>query len=397
MKILYVDANVWHLNPTANLQPVLVRESFPDAHCFGPGFSRQEDVARGLRPYVDAAGPFDVVLVGPNTPILADGADAIEDAVGYLRRFSAHRLADAELARFFSDVRSSLAVLDVPIRLVSVLNYDSYAATQRQVDRLLECGLGVLGPNDQFVLRLEDLPDFATRERHYVRKAERFSDAWHDFLVEYPERVVTALHFVGAHEFFFEPLDVRPYEVAVPGVEYLLRKEAVKHLAGSGWKTASKGYFHFYRLANRIGLPVYSHPLALRFYNLFFQRTLADTRCLYTARGGFGMPIRKFFEIPAAGALLLCSPCCGYEDLGFEDGHHYIAVEPDELLDVLAEWLSDSHAAQKIAWAGQAVAMSRHSLSARGAQISRCLKAMLAGTYAGARWKRGEFRVLEKT
>lgn len=390
MKILYVDANVWHLNPTANLLPLLFRERFPQTSCYGPGFSSHRELTGGLLRHVSETGPYDAVVVGSNTPLIGGEAGAVEGAVEYLRRYTAHHLSAADLATFFQDVRRSLTDLDISIKLVSALNFDYYATSQRQVDALLERGLSVLGPNDQFVLPLASLPDFAKNEKHYVRKAHRFSDVWYDFLCRYPERVVTAVHFVGQQEFFHDALDVRSNDVAVPGVEYLLRKDALKRLAGTRLQRASKAYFHAYRLANRLGLPAFSNQVLLRLYNLMFQKTLADTRCVYTARGGFGIPIRKFFEIPAAGALLMCSPCNGYEDLGFEPGKHYVAVEPEALPGALAHWLKNP-AAQHIARNGQALTLSRHSLLARGAQIEQCLHAMKAGRFGGARWVRGEY------
>lgn len=394
MRVLYVDANAWHINPTANLLPALIRERFPSARFYGPGFVDDAVLAGGLLSFANRHGPFDVALLGPATPFLGDGEDADIGAVTYLRRYASHRLFDRTILTFFADARAAFGKLPSAIRLISVLNFDYYATTQKQVDVLLKHSIAVLGPNDQFVLALADLPDFACLEKHYVRKADRFTDVWRNFLLRHPERVVTATHFVGPQEYCFDPLSVRPYEIAVPGVEYLLRKDAVRRLAGSRLCRASKAYFHIYRLANRMGLPAYSHPLALRLYNLFFQRTLADTRCLYTARGGFGMPIRKFFEIPAAGALLICSPCNGYVDLGFEAGCHYVQSEPDALLDVLSEWLP-SPQAQEVASAGQQLVITRHSMAARGEQIERCLRAMVAGTYRGARWCRGEFVVDE--
>lgn len=392
MKILYVDANVWHINPTANLLPLLFRERFPHTSCYGPGFSSHSELAGGLQRYVNETGPYDALIVGSNTPLMGEGAEAVEGAVAYLQRYTAHRLSATHLATFFQDVRLSLAGLDIPIKLVSALNFDYYATSERQVALLFEQGLSVLGPNDQFVLPLASLPEFAKREKHYVRKSDRFTDAWYDFLCKHPERVVTAVHFVGEQEFFHDALDVRRSEVAVPGVEYLLRKDALKQLADKRFRQASKMYFHAYRLANRLGIPVFSNQVLLRLYNLMFQRTLADTRCVYTARGGFGIPIRKFFEIPAAGALLMCSPCNGYEDLGFVPGKHYVAVEPEALPDVLTSWLK-SPDAQDVARAGQALTLARHSLLARGAQIEQCLHAMKAGRFAGARWVQGEYVV----
>ena len=232
----------------------------------------------------------------------------------------------------------------------------------------------MLGPNHQFVLALADLPDFVSSEKHYIKKADRLSDAWRNFLLQHPERVITTTHFVGPQEYCLDTLSVRPYDIAVPGAEYFLRQAAVKRLVGTGtrFRSASKAYFHLYRLANRLGLPSYSHPLSLRLYNLFFQRTLAETRCVYTARGGFGIPIRKFFEIPAAGALMICSPCNGYADLGFEAGRHYVQAEPDEILDVLSEWLWHPQA-QEVASAGQQLTIANHSMASRGQQIKRRL------------------------
>lgn len=394
MRVLYIDANAWHINPTANLLPALVRERFPSASFYGPGFVDDSIVEIGLQAFVERHGPFDVALLGPATPFLSASADADSGAVAYLRRYASHRLTDRSLLSFFADARAHFGSLPVPVRVASVLNFDYYATTQKQIDILEGQSISVLGPNDQFVLALDALPDFAKREKHFIRKADRFTDVWRDFLLRHPERVVTATHFVGPQEYCFDPLSVRPFEVAVPGVEYLLRKDAIKRLAGTRLRSASKTYFHLFRLANRLGLPAYSNPVALRMYNLLFLRTLADTRCVYTARGGFGIPIRKFFEIPAAGGLLICSPCNGYADLGFEAGRHYVEAEPDDLLDALAEWLPDPRA-QDLASAAQEQVIARHSIAARGEQIERCLRAMLAGTYRGARWHQGEFLVEE--
>lgn len=390
MRVLYVDANVWHINPTANQLPVLIQAQFPDVKFYGPGFSNPEDLALGLRSYVDRTGPFDAVILGPATPFLNGDNSLDEGAIGYLMRFTAHHLNVNALKNFFSDTRLAFGKLEIPVKVISVLNFDYYATTQKQIDVLLHHSIGVIGPNHQFVSRLGDLPDFASREKHFVKKADRFSDAWHDFLAKYPERVITATHFVGPQEFFFEPLSGRSYQVSVPGVEYVLRKDAVNRLAKTKLRLASKNYFHFYRVASRLGFPMFSNAVSLRMYNFLFQRTLAETRCVYTAKGGFGMPIRKFFEIPASGALLICSPCNGYRELGFEHGQHYIQAEPDELLDALNSWL-DHPRGQEIASAGQALTHVKHSMSARGAQIGSCLQEMVMGTFRGARWEKGEY------
>jgi hypothetical protein len=169
-----------------------------------------------------------------------------------------------------------------------------------------------------------------------------------------------------------------------------LRKEANAALRRTGIPVASKWYFHLFRAMRRLGVPVYGHPLGLHMYNQCFQRTLKTSRYVYTARGGFGLPVRKFFEIPAAGALMLCSPCTGYQELGFVDGAHYHSVEPDDLPEVLEE-LTRTGAGHDVAVAGRKVTAKNHSLQARAQQIALCLDALTKGTYRGARWRQGEF------
>lgn len=392
MRLLYVDANVRHTNPTANLLPLLFRECFSNIRFFGPGFVDDGEVERGVDVFVDRHGPFDVVILGPATPYLADRESAIEGAITFLGRYASHRLSKRILSGFFTNVQAAFGRLPITVRVVSALNFDYYATTQKQIDVLLNESIAVLGPNEQFVLRLDELPGFAMREKHYVRKSQRLSNAWRDFVCAHPDRVVTATHFVSPQEYSFEPISARPYEVSVPGVEYVLRREASKRIAASSYRQAPKTYFQLYRLGNRLRLPVFSNALLLEQYNWLFRRALANTRCVYTARGGFGIPIRKFFEIPAAGSLLICSPPNGYADLGFEPGRHYLPAEPEDVVEVLSSWL-DNPESQDIARRGQDLVIDRHSLTARGQQIGRCLKAMIAGTFRGARWCSGEFVV----
>ena len=396
MRLLYIDANAIHLNPTATLMPALIEEAVPDVRFYGPGFCSPAELADGLQRWIDRNGPFDVLVVGPATPVLVDDdAAAVSGAIEYLGRYSVHGIPPEVLATFFRDVQKSLGALEIPAKVISVLNFDYYATSVAQVERLERDGLSVLGPNHQFILPLEALPDFARHEDHFKRKAHRLSDRWFEFISRHPDRVVTALHYVAPHEFSYVPLSDRPHQVAIPGVEYFVRRQAARELRSRGIKTAPKWYFHGYRIANRLGFPVYARNTSLRLYNLLFQQTLATTRVVYTARGGFGIPIRKFFEIPAAGALLACSPCTGYADLGFEAGQHYIHAEPEELPSILLR-ISTGQEQQDIANHGRRLVAERHSLKARSGQIADCLHAIVRGTYMGAVWKQGSFLIQER-
>lgn len=396
IRALYVDIDLIHLNPTATYFPQLIEAAIPNVSFYGPGFSSPDLLAKGLLNWIRETGPYEMIIIGPNSPVLVDNLDdVIPGTLAYMRRSTAHEHADAQIIAFLKDLFTVLPGVDIKHRVATSLNFDYYAATTAQVQRLQDLNLTLIGPNEQFVRPLAELPAFVTQEKHYQRKKARLSDCWFDFLHAHPERVVTALHYVVPSEFSYTPIHSRRPVVAVPGVEYHLRKEANVALRRSGIRMASKWYFYLYQVMNRLGMPVYGTPWGLHLYNQFFQRTLKTSRYVYTARGGFGLPVRKFFEIPAAGALMLCSPCTGYDELGYVDGVHYHSVEPDDLPGFLQELISTG-AGHDVAVAGRKVTANNHSLHARARQIALCLEALVKGTYRGARWHRGEFMIEER-
>lgn len=397
MRALYVDIDLIHLNPTATYYPQLIQTAVPGVSFYGPGFSSPDVLSKGLSNWISETGPYEVIFIGPNSPVLIDKLDeeVIQGTLAYMRRSTAHDHTDLQIVAFLKDLFTVLPEVDIEHRIATSLNFDYYGATNVQVQRLQDLNLTLIGPNEQFVRPLTELPAFVKQEKHYQRKKARLSDCWFDFLHSHPERVLTALHYVVPSEFSYTPIHSRQPVVAVPGVEYHLRKEANLALRRSGIRMASKWYFHLYRAMNRLGVPVYASPWGLHLYNQFFQRTLKTSRYVYTARGGFGLPVRKFFEIPAAGALMLCSPCTGYQELGFVDGVHYHSVEPDDLPAFL-QVLARTGAGHDVAVAGRRVAANNHSLEARAQQIALGLKALAKGTYRGSRWHQGQFMIEER-
>lgn len=397
MKLLFVDCALTHISPTATQMPALARAIAPAARLYGPGYSTQAELDGGLRRFVDAQGPFDAVLIGPNVPLIVDDPQsAVAAAIGYIARFTARQFSLDVAALFLKDVIEHLGELPVRLKLVSTLNFDYYAASAAQVDRLDNYGLALLGPNEQFVCALEDLPDFSRNEKHFVSKQLRLSNVWRNWLIQHPERVIPALHFVSGTEFDYLPPSLRQQDVAVPGAGYFLRQQAEAALKANRMKSAGKWPYLMLRAAAKLGLPVFNSYLGLHLFNFTYCRTLAQTRFVYTARGGFGIPVRKYLEIPAAGALLICVPCNGLDVMGYVDGHHYVHAEPGNLPAALEELAKEPDRVDAIARCGQDLTYAAHSLEARAVQARDCMAGMLKGTFAGASWDRGTLKIREK-
>jgi spore maturation protein CgeB len=99
--------------------------------------------------------------------------------------------------------------------------------------------------------------------------------------------------------------------------------------------------------------------------------------------------LRKYFEIPALGSVLVCLPCNGFEELGFRDKVNAMICEPDQLPE-LARWLNENtDKAQEIADAGRRLITERHTIEARACQLKTALESVLAGKWRGGVWRDG--------
>ena len=388
MRILYIDVNLSHINPTANLFPKMLLNISNDVTFYGPGFLSNEIIENGILNFVKNQNPFDIVIYGPTCPMLNKGIE--EDIVVYCMNNTTGKIPNEALLKHFKDVNLNFLNLETQIQAISTLNYDYYSDPGKVLDIIEKNNFFLIGPNEQSMSLLENLPDFVKREDHYKRKLGQFSDRWFNYIRSNPQRNITALHFVSTEEIFFDPLDNRYYDISVPGVEYFLRRKALKELKKTNLKISPKTIFNSFKILNFLKLKPYSSRLFMNFYNSSFQNMLRDSKFVYTARGGFGIPIRKFFEIPASGCVLVCEPCTGFEDLGFLSDKNYIKAKPEELIDKLNFWINDM-SAQDVANAGRDLVLLKHSRKARSEQIKKCFTKILSNEFAGSRWVKGTY------
>ena len=137
--------------------------------------------------------------------------------------------------------------------------------------------------------------------------------------------------FVSSNDYFYKSLIDRKYDINIPGIDYYRRKQAKQFIKNLNFKMPNNFYFYIFRVLNKLGFPVFKNNFMINIFNNIFSLNLSESSIAYTAPGCFGMPIRKYFEIPASGALFICEPCNGFRSLGFKDGINCIFANPDEL------------------------------------------------------------------
>jgi len=106
-----------------------------------------------------------------------------------------------------------------------------------------------------------------------------------------------------------------------------------------------------------------------------FAKLINEYFCAVTASSIYGGTISKYFEIPAAGALL-ANEVPDLKSLGFVPGEHYVAVTKKNVLDKIYGCLDNPEKYKKIRRDGSLYVRSNHSILNRYKQLKKIIKGL---------------------
>jgi hypothetical protein len=319
--------------------------------------------------------------------------------ISFYHRYLYPDYSSSALKAFSSDAVAFLGQSTVP-QIVFLTAMDPYALPDKYAKIIAELDGYFFAWAEGFTRPLDELDfDVFSREEFFARynKLGRDFDRWRKITAQYRHKFINLGHFIAETEFAWTSLYNRRDKAVVSGQMYI-RRDAARRTLARQKNLARSGQFRFaFSLMDHAGLRPHARPLLQTLYNQTFFQNIVSMRYAYTDGSGYDYPIRKYFEIPALGTLLLCEPCAGFEKLGFVDRKNAVVVTPADIGDAI-EWLRKSPLdAQAIADAGRKLVWDRHSLHARAEQFGRCLASIAAGRFRGSRWESGELLVDEST
>ena len=383
-RLLYVDVNASFINPTRNLLPVALMKGC-DVRFFGPGHVSSDVLAIGLPAFIERNGPFDAVAT--NTLVLfSDSVDPARYAANVRAAYAYE--GQAEDLLFLPIIAKQFSALTLP-RIAILLENDFYNWTARERDRIDASADFFIGFGEEFCPFKYDMPQLS-----FERFASITTDIWAEFCRSQKHRIASLPHFVSDNEFSVSPLVSRREFWSVMGVQYHARQVARDHLVHNGIEPIIDSKLRkIVSLLKKTRLMRGERRIVQKLLNADFASRIAATRYSYTCGSGLAMPIRKFFEIPAAGSVLVCRPFHGFAEAGFIDGVNCVVAEPNELMDVHHLLVADPDRAQHMASAGQHLVMDLHSVSARADHLSSLITAIADRRFFGSEWKGGSHRL----
>jgi hypothetical protein len=386
MKIAYIDLNIRYLNRTRN-ELINALKLSADIEFIGPGFSSNDPVER-LRELINNPSMVDAIVLSPHIALAGGFENHNYSQIGRLYRQSfVYSFDDTEFTSM-NEIRSLL--LDCPIpKILLLLEADYYNFGPFEINSFNEISDAILGFGPENW-------SFKSHMKYLAQESfgDKATDSWATFLSNHGEKVSSFHHLVGDDEFCMTPLSQRKFSWSVLGANYAARKLAIKNLESYGIDPVVLGLKRRAIAGLRhVGLLRGESNWALNFVQEDFYKKLCSSKYSYTCGSGVEIPVRKFFEIPAAGAVLVCRPFRGMNHLGFVADESFIECEPDDLWDVHLYLEKNPDIAQKIAKSGQELIGRLHSVYARASQFKECLNALVNGGGVG-RWNRGNFHVI---
>jgi hypothetical protein len=387
MKILFIGFNAKYINPTNQLIPRMLK-LFAEVSFYGPGFVGDEDLAMGISAFVASHGPFDIVATTTQMAVDSDPRTT-ED---FYRQYSLLQWSAASIAPFMSDAKRHLKESKTP-KVVFVMDLDTHGVRADLLQQLDDTSDYLVCWGKGFSVPNEELP-YLKLERDYARKTT--IGLWYKFCQPRQSKFINLGHFVGTHEFDLTATSIRQHDVSVAGQLYYSRKRTLQLLNSSkSLRVGDTKYRIIFSLLSKVGYSPYSRLIPHIIYRALFKQVLCSSKISMTDGAAYDMMIRKYVEIPAAGALLLARPCVGFESLGFRDGVSAVLLDENDPAGQVIALLSDPVRLQAIAAKGQEVVWKNHSIHARAQQMEQSLQRILEGRFAGSVWRDGEFVLLD--
>ena len=360
MRVLVISQNWPWINPTAHilLQALL---KFENVYVTGWGFPETFETFRELQA---AKGPFDVAIV--DQWVLQNGNHK------HYAHCSARGILDSGLPLILNCMQTDL-------------HASSKDFFQNYVDK---CACVISAGTDSHFWPKDFSAKYAAEpwlHPSYVTETPSAID----------DRFVLIPHCVSSDEFVSVKYK-RPIDISLPGVGYNYRRKARERLSRMAeWKVSvedpkyQKAIAHF---ASRYGFYLGENFGLTRLARYLFRRNLSRSKIVLTCGGTVNYPVRKFFEIPASGAVLMGELFTPAKSLGFKHRENCFDLQEAEL-DELPEkvrWLvSDSNEAMRIAQLGQDMVAEFHTVDTRARQLVELSKHVFNGEFKSMHWQDG--------
>ena len=386
-KVLYLDINRYFVNPdNANFLKVLSNSA--QVTKYGPGYSEPAILNEGVENFINKNDSFDFVVT-EHMSLFWHEDDPLRalrnESLGTSLELCSDYLID--IKRFFKTNRSHHP------KKFFYCNFDPYNISIENIKFIDNSNCYLIAKDHKFWYHTSELNDLK------YEKFQEVNDNWYEFL-QLPStkrKVVSYLPTLDVDEFYNAKLDDRTVDISVPGVEYYSRIKAIRCVKESTYNfkigTHASGLKR--KLLSRL-MQFFKSKKIMKLYQALFSKGIQESKTCFTCGSALKYIVRKFFEIPAKGALLLCEPIECLKHIGFKDGTNCIFVQADKLDLKLFQIINNKEKSfQNIADNGRKLMQELHSIEKRSEQFYEVMTSIDNNDFIGSEFIYGSQKIHE--
>lgn len=412
MNILFVSMNHEHANDMHinNLYGLL---EVAQIDFFGPGYSTIEELECGLMNFWNK-GKYDVLIFDFALAMLQ--LPYLDICLAYhWHRYFMSDYSIYEAIRYVDKFVEEAKEIDGP----KLLRYyfDTISISETWVEcaqELLDAGFFLWGMGEEFTPEIIETDD---------TKAIGWGNRYSTFIRKNKEKVISTPWVVVVYrEFYAAPLEKRGYDITVPGnlssLHYPDREKIIQAVKETKYKIydnydnrtlAYRGDEKritntiYHRAEDRILDEKLKSPCiyldskvrreAVAFWRENYNVGLRNSKMGYADGGLAKQVVRKYFEIPARGTLLLCQDVPPLKNLGFKAWENMVPITPDSLLEICDYLYENPNKMQEIASAGRKMVFEKHTASIHAKHVIDAIETIKNGRFRGSYWLDGEFYI----
>lgn len=296
---------------------------------------------------------------------------------------------DAQLARTIRLRLEDARSLGVPV-IASLLRMDPHAWEPSWNPRLIGLADAFLGLDPRHA------PSLEARALAALDSSFRglLSMSYFDFVHDHRDRLIAFPHFVSPSTDFEGLAGLRSTKEmrwAIPGARYAERRLAEQELLRIRAKVRVSRVNKLLAASYRLGI---ASSVATRFARHRYKMLIRNADLVFVSGSALKLPVRKYFEVPALGRLMVAEPFNGMADLGFVPGRHFVESLSGDLpaIDSWARHNPDS--ALEIAEQGYSFVWDRHSSRSRADMLRAVLLAARDTKVPAIEWRNGVWSLL---
>ncbi len=206
------------------------------------------------------------------------------------------------------------------------------------------------------------------------------------------DKLIPFRHIISSKELLKKEIK-KKYDFSVLGVLYKRRKEILE-LAKKRYKVYNPALL--LRLRKMLNSFNKKYHFSNKLMNYLFQQALAKSKISYTDGSTLDLFVRKYLEIPAKKALLLCHPFAGMEDYGFIENIHYVSCNKENFYDKMDNLLSNSKLRNEIIENAFNLVKEKFTEEYTAKKLIEIFSAMKEGNFKKCYYKKGEMIVETK-